>query len=60
MAQGNSLRLQDYVHQDSEGKLPVLPVAEDVYAALTAAAAKEGKSMAHFATQSLRSSLAAV
>ena len=48
------------MHQESEGKLPVLPVAEDVYAALTAAAAKQGKSMAHFATESLRSSLQAV
>ena len=48
---------QDYVQHGREGELPKLPVAQDVFAALEAEAAKEGKSMAHFATESLRKAL---
>ena len=41
--------------QEMEGELPVLPVAEDVYAALSAAAAaKESKGLAHLPPRSLQ------
>ena len=40
-----------------EGELPKLPVAQEVFAALEAEAAKEGKSVAHFATESLRKAM---
>ena len=50
--------MQDYVAQGAEAKLPKLAVAEDVFASLEAMAAKQGKSVAHLASETLRSSLA--
>ena len=52
------LFMQDYVAQGAEAKLPKLAVAEDVFASLEAMAAKQGKSVAHLASETLRSSLA--
>ncbi|KAK9919120.1 hypothetical protein WJX75_009543 [Coccomyxa subellipsoidea] len=45
---------QDYVARDEESKLPVLAVSEEVYAALEASAAKQGKTVAHMASEALR------
>ena len=46
--------VQDYVARDEESKLPVLAVSEEVYAALEASAAKQGKTVAHMASEALR------
>ncbi len=46
--------MQDYVSKDAEAKLPVLAVSEEVYTALEASAAKQGKTVAHMATEALR------
>ncbi|EIE24850.1 sulfite reductase [Coccomyxa subellipsoidea C-169] len=45
---------KDYVSKDAEAKLPVLAVSEEVYTALEASAAKQGKTVAHMATEALR------
>jgi len=46
--------VQDYVPRDAEKKLPVLAVSQEVYEALEASASKQGKSVAHLASESLR------
>jgi hypothetical protein len=46
--------VQDYISVDTDGKLPVLPLPEDLYTALEASASKQGKTAAHLATQVLR------
>lgn len=52
--EGDCFGVQDYVPRDAEKKLPVLAVSEDVYEALEASASKQGKSVAHLASESLR------
>ena len=49
--------VQDYVAQGAAAKLPKLALAEDVFASLEAMAAKQGKSISHLASETLRSSL---
>ena len=52
-----SLPVQDYVAQGAEAEMPKLAVAEDVFASLEAKAAKQGKSVAHLASEALRAAL---
>ncbi len=49
--------MQDYVPRDAESKLPKLAVSEEVYQALEASAAKQGKTVAHMASEALRGAL---
>ena len=40
--------------KDAESKLPQLAVSEEVYQALETSAAKQGKTVAHMASEALR------
>ena len=51
-------RAQGYVAEAEAGSLPTVAVAHDVYAALQATAAAQGKSATHLATEALRHYLA--
>ena len=50
--------MQGYVADAEAGSLPTVAVAHDVYAALQATAASQGKSVTHLATEALRHYLA--
>ena len=50
--------VQGYVAEAEAGSLPTVAVAHDVYAALQATAAAQGKSNTHLATEALRHYLA--
>lgn len=50
--------MQGYVAEAEAGSLPTVAVAHDVYAALQATAAAQGKSNTHLATEALRHYLA--
>ena len=52
------MHMQGYVAEAEAGSLPTVAVAHDVYAALQATAAAQGKSNTHLATEALRHYLA--
>ena len=53
-----NVHVQGYVAEAEAGSLPTVAVAHDVYAALQATAAAQGKSNTHLATEALRHYLA--
>lgn len=57
-ASPSSAHVQGYVAEAEAGSLPTVALARDVYAALQATAAAQGKSNTHLATEALRQYLA--